>query len=191
MKNKIYKYSIIFSTVIISVFLIKKAFDAKYFIGKKIDNFNNVSVFYNGFPKNVNGRNLTINGYNLGLKYQCVEFVKRYYYKHLNHKMPNSYGHAKDYFKHNLADGEINSDRGLRQYKNPSSKKPKVNDLIIFRGNIFNKFGHVAIVSKVKNDKIEIIQQNVFLFTRDEYGLIQENGKWYIDDKSILGLLRK
>ena len=54
---------------------------------------------------NVSGRNVTVDGYNLGLKYQCVEFVKRYYYKHYRHKMPNSYGNAKDFFIAQISDG--------------------------------------------------------------------------------------
>lgn len=191
MKNKINKIIIVLILIILSLFFVKKTFDSIYFIGKKIDNFNNVPVYYNGFTKNVNGRNLTKDGYNLGLKYQCVEFVKRYYYEHLNHKMPNSYGHAKDFFKNDIGDGEMNKERNLTQYKNPSLVKPKENDLIIFRGSLFNKYGHVAIISKVENEKIEIIQQNVFLTTREEYKLIYQNNKWYIDNRSIIGWLRK
>ena len=67
-------------------------------IGDKVDSLNGVFVYYNHSVGNVSGRNTTADGYNLGLKYQCVEFVKRYYYENLNHKMPNSYGHAKDFF---------------------------------------------------------------------------------------------
>jgi hypothetical protein len=61
-------------------------------------------VYYNGGVANVVGRNVSVDGYNLGLKYQCVEFVKRYYYQHLGHKMPDTYGHAKDFFDRNVAD---------------------------------------------------------------------------------------
>jgi len=51
-------------------------------------------VYYNGSVGHVSGRNLVPDGYNPGLKYQCVEFVKRYYYQHLNHKIPDSYRHT-------------------------------------------------------------------------------------------------
>src|SRR5690554_7449178 len=60
-------------------------------VGKAIDSLNNVLVYYNGDVGTVIGRN-TRNGYNLGLKFQCVEFVKRYYYEFYNHEMPDSYG---------------------------------------------------------------------------------------------------
>ncbi len=46
--------------------------------GDVIDTFNSVNVNYNGLMSTVKGRNVTPDGYNLGLKYQCVEFVKRY-----------------------------------------------------------------------------------------------------------------
>ncbi len=49
-------------------------------IGSIIDEFNGVAVYYNHNVGNVSGRNLAPDGYNLGLKYQCVEFVKRYYF---------------------------------------------------------------------------------------------------------------
>ncbi len=67
-------------------------------IGKTLDSFNNVAVYYNGSVENIVERNTTPDGYNLGLKYQCVEFVKRYYYEYYHHKMPDSYGNAIDFY---------------------------------------------------------------------------------------------
>lgn len=162
-------------------------------IGQVIDSLNGVKVYYNGPYSNISGRNWTKDHYNLGLKYQCVEFVKRYYYQQLNHKMPDSYGHAKDFFDISLKDGSFNKKRGLNQYKNQSKTKPKANDLLIFSGTIFNKFGHVAIVSVVKGNKIEIIQQNAGETTnaRETFSLKKINSKWSIDNYRVLGWLRK
>jgi surface antigen len=162
-------------------------------VGNPIDSLNGVYVYYNGKVGNVIGRNTTADGYNLGLKYQCVEFVKRYYYQHLNHKMPNSYGHAKDFFDKNLSDGQYNKQRNLTQYTNHSKSKPKVDDLIIFDGTIFNKYGHVAIVSKVTDNKIEIIQQNPGPLgtSRAQMGIRKNNGVWKIQNDDVLGWLRK
>ena len=123
-----------------------KVFNPKK-VGDTLDVFNNVYVFYNKNMNNTSGRNVTKDGYNIGLKWQCVEFVKRYYYDHLNHKMPNSYGHAKDFFNPSLKDNQKNKDRNLVQFTNGSQLKPEVNDLIIFDANIFNAYGHVAIIS--------------------------------------------
>ncbi|MDD3280820.1 MAG: CHAP domain-containing protein [Bacteroidales bacterium] len=162
-------------------------------IGQKIDSLHGVYVYYNGNVKNISGRSLSADGYNLGLQYQCVEFVKRYYYEHLNHKMPESYGHAKDFFDSTINDGERNILRNLTQYTNPSRTKPKVNDIIIFDGSRLNKYGHVAIVSNVKDDEIEIIQQNLVRCgkARSYLKLEYTNNTWKINNKRVLGRLRK
>jgi len=164
---------------------------SNYKVGNVIDSLNGVYVYYNGSFSNVDGRNKTDDGYNIGLKFQCVEFVKRYYLEFYNHKMPNSWGHAKDFFNGKVRDGKINDERNLYQYRNPSSSKPKVGDLIIFDGTMFNKFGHVAIISKVEDDFIEVIQQNVLTNTRQKYDLLRNADKWKINDDNILGWLRK
>lgn len=170
--------------------IISKISNKKKSVGQKVDSLNGVYVYYNGATSTVVGRNTTSDGYNLGLEYQCVEFVKRYYYEHLDHKMPNSYGHAKDFFDKNLADGQYNADRNLKQYSNPSERKPKVNDLVVFDKNIFNSFGHIGLVSKVEENKLEIIQQNKSS-SRVEYGLENSAGKWRIKNSRILGWLGK
>ena len=162
-------------------------------VGDKVDSLNGVFVYYNSNTGNVLGRNTTADGYNLGLQYQCVEFVKRYYYEHLNHKMPDSYGHAKDFFVKGVADGKMVKIRNLHQYTNPSASKPKVNDLLVYDGNAFNKYGHVAIVSKVTDNKVEIIQQNpgALAPSRETYKLTKKDGKWKIEKSKALGWLRK
>ena len=85
-----------FIVIVISsvVLLTQTNFFRNYQVGDEIDSFNGVVVYHNGSVRHVEGRRV-INGYNVGLKYQCVEFVKRYYLEHLNHQMPDSYGHAK------------------------------------------------------------------------------------------------
>ena len=162
-------------------------------IGDKVDSFNDVIVYYNGPVSNVIGRNTTSSGYNLGLKYQCVEFVKRYYYEYLDHEMPDSYGHAKDFFDENIPDGKMSPKRNLIQYSNPSISKPEVSDLIVFGATPYNRYGHVAIISDVTEDEIEIIQQNPgpFANSRERYDLKIIEGKWEIQNKKTLGWLRK
>lgn len=164
-----------------------------YAVGEKIDSLNGVYVYYNDKVSNVSGRNLAPDGYNIGLKYQCVEFVKRYYYQHYNHKMPDSYGHAKDFFVEGLADGAYVKKRNLFQYNNPASVPPKVGDLLIYGPTGSNGYGHVAIVSSVSSRKIEIIQQNPGKTapSRETYRLYHQNGKWKIGHANLKGWLRK
>ncbi|AUI88791.1 CHAP domain-containing protein [Vibrio azureus] len=169
--------------------------NSKHKIGEALDSFNDVSVYYNGGVNHVLERNLTDDGYNLGLKYQCVEFVKRYYYKYLNHKMPDTYGHAKDFFNLDLADGDLNKQRNLIQYENGSLSSPKVSDILVYKSTITNPYGHVAIVSKVDLSEgyIEVIQQNPgpFSQSRERYLLESKNGKWVVKNERILGWLHK
>ena len=164
-------------------------YSANLELGDSLDAFNGIVVYYNESFSNVSGRNTSDDGYNLGLKYQCVEFVKRYYYEYYDHKMPNSWGHAKDFFNAKLDDGQFNPDRGLIQYKNGSKYKPKVGGLIVFDGLFVNRYGHVAIISRVKEDEIEVIQQNCGLNSRANYVLIYDNGIYTIKGGDVLGWL--
>jgi surface antigen len=158
--------------------------------GDIIDSFQNVNVYFNGGVGHTEGRNLASDGYNLGIKYQCVEFVKRYYYEALNHKMPDSYGNAIDFFDNTLKDGEFNKKRNLFQYVNGSLTSPNINDIIIFDKHLFNPYGHVAIVSEVNENNITIVQQNAGTFsdTREVYELNKINKHFYLN-KSVLGWL--
>lgn len=164
-----------------------------YEVGQPLDSLNNVVVYYNGGVDNSSGRNTSADNYNIGIKYQCVEFVKRYYYQHLNHKMPDAYGHAKDFFNKDITDGELNDKRNLVQYTNGSKTKPKPDDLIIFSGHTFNKYGHVAIISSVTDNEIEIIQQNPGPFgkSRENIKLKNVGNLWTLENDRILGWLRK
>ncbi|MBP6311000.1 MAG: CHAP domain-containing protein [Flavobacteriales bacterium] len=156
--------------------------------GDRLDSLNGVVVFHNAGMGNVSGRNV-VDGYNVGLKYQCVEFVKRYYLEHYSHRMSNSYGHAKDFFSSAITDGEINPDRGLLQYTNGSKSLPMVGDLVVLDGWKGNPYGHVAIISAVDDGEVELVQQNTGS-TRVEYDLDLIDGRWRIDNIRILGWLR-
>ena len=164
----------------------------RYRVGQEIDRLNGVVVFYNGGVGHNSGRNLAPDGYNLGIKYQCVEFVKRYYYEHLGHKMPDSYGHAKQFFDATLSDGAPNTHRGLLQYANGSESKPRPDDLLVFGPSVLNRYGHVAIVSTVTDFALEIVQQNPGPFgsSRERLPLLCERGRWRCQHSRVLGWLR-
>jgi surface antigen len=194
MKKTVLFFLILIATGFVILFLYKKNEEPSrtYEIGERLDSLNHVVVYYNGGMGNVSGRNTAPDGYNIGLKYQCVEFVKRYYYEYYKHKMPNAYGNAIDFFNKTLEDGELNADRDLIQHTNPSRKKPQVGDLIIMDATWTNEYGHVVIVSKVTDDEVEIIQQNAGNpdHPRDVYDLELNDGLWEIDHSRILGWLR-
>lgn len=194
-----YKWGFYFLLLIITLILAglwafkRFNFNSRYTTGQPIDSLNGVYVYFNGGVNHVAGRNLTPDGYNLGLKYQCVEFVKRYYYQHYVHKMPDSYGHARSFFNDTLQDGQWNEKRGLIQYTNPGRWSPAEGDLLVYSSTLFNKYGHVAIVAAVTGSIVTIIQQNPGPFgqSRETFVLGRQNGEWRIGNQRILGWLRK
>lgn len=140
-------------------------------------NLNGVTI-YKG--PNSNQRHISKEGYNLGLKWQCVEFVKRYYYEHYNHKMPNTYGHAKDFFNKSLQDIEFNVGRGLVQYRNNKINKIKPGDILVFDRTKYNPYGHVAIAGEDILLGVIVYEQNNGFYK----GLVN------YDNKTLLGWLR-
>jgi surface antigen len=194
MKNKIIITIVTITTLYAMLYAIKNLnWNRNHSVGEVVDTFNGVKIYYNGGVSNSEGRNLTEDGYNIGVKYQCVEFIKRYYYEHLHHKMPDTYGNAIDYYDTALKDSIYNKKRDLIQFSNPSKVEPKENDIIIFDKTIFNRYGHVAIVSKVEDSLIEIIQQNPgpFASSREKIKLRKQKNLWFIDNERILGRLSK
>lgn len=162
-------------------------------VGAQIDQLNGVAVYYNGGVGHCDGRNLAPDGYNIGIRHQCVEFVKRYYYEHLHHEMPDSYGNALEFFDPKLADGVFNTKRALVQFSNGSASRPEADDLLVFGPAWLNPYGHVAIVAAVGESSVEMVQQNPGPFgsSRETLALRNQGGKWKYDNSHLLGWLRK
>ena len=124
--------------------------------------------------------------YSYGLKWQCVEYVRRYYYDALNHRMPNRWGNASDYFRYSLPSGTINIERNLVQYHNGDTK-PQVNDILVWA----HGYGHVAIVTEVLSDGVKVIGQNTGKHCNDFIKVkLNKHGKYIIDKDWCSGLLR-
>ncbi|MEC7985498.1 MAG: CHAP domain-containing protein [Myxococcota bacterium] len=158
--------------------------------GDVVATHNNVNVYSNGMGINscAEGRHMSEDNYSYGLRWQCVEFVRRYYKDHLNHKMPVRWGHAKDYFAEDIGHGKRNPDRDLLQYRNGRSEKPKADDLLVCP-NMALGYGHVAIIKAVGGDYVELIQQNT-RYAIEKKKLYQTNGNWTIEG-GCAGFLRK
>lgn len=167
-----------------------KILSSRSMIGKELDSYKDVPVYYNGEIYTATyGENYSKDGYYYGYKWQCVEYVKRFYYDAKNHEMPDGYGNAKDFFDDNVKQGELNESRDLVQYRNGENVKPKVDDLIVFTEG---EYGHVAIVTKVTDGYIEVIQQNVLGKPREKFELAMEDGQYYVGTiQKPAGWLRK
>lgn len=159
-------------------------------IGERIDSYKNVDVYYNGILyTKAYGKNYDESGYYYGQKWQCVEYIKRFYHQAKGVKMPDVYGNAKDFFDPKLGQGQLNKGRGLIQYRNGDNVKPQPDDLLVFTDT---SFGHVAIVTEVASDYIEVIQQNVYGQTRARFELVTEGGNFFVGKKrKPAGWLRK
>ncbi|MEM1158045.1 MAG: CHAP domain-containing protein [Verrucomicrobiota bacterium] len=138
-------------------------------IGQVLDSWRGVPVRYNGTPywRSI-GKHSAESGYYYGKQWQCVEFIKRFYYDALGHEMPEVMGHAESFFDPELPHAALNPDRNLIQYQNGGREPPQLDDLIVWQQDIY---GHVAIVSKVMPDEIEVVQQNVIAGTRQRLKL--------------------
>lgn len=156
--------------------------------GSQIDELNGVAIFYNGGVNESRGRNTSADGYNLGIRHQCVEFVKRYYFERFGHRMPDSYGHARSFFDQTLADGALNARRGLLQFSNGTGSLPRADDILVFGPSLLNPYGHVAIVAEVNPYAVIIAQQNAgpLLSSREALPLHRER----IASERVLGWLR-
>jgi len=155
-------------------------------VGEVIDEYRGIPVYYNGSPYESQGRHVSPGGYNYGMKWQCVEFVKRYYYNRLKHEMPDTYGHAKDFFNRALRDGDLNPQRNLYQFINGGVFKPEADDIVVYQGD---DYGHVAIITEVGEDYLMLIQQNVGIATRHKIPFAKHNNHYYIMNKNVIGFL--
>ena len=157
--------------------------------GKVVGTYNNVDIYSNGqrvFQSH--GKHHSPVGYYYGRKWQCVEFIKRYYYDAHGHEMPNVWGNAKDFFDESLAHGELNTDRGMTQFHNKNLMKPMVDDLLVWTNG---RFGHVGVITEVHSDHIVVAQQNIRHGAMKEIPLTNSAGFWSIaGDSPPAGWLR-
>lgn len=143
--------------------------------GARLDEFRGVAVFDNGpLIAKSHGRHYAPDGYYFGQKWQCVEYVKRFFHQAHGHHMPDVWGHAKEFFDNAVPHGQINPRRGLVQFRNGQAEPPRAGDLVVFTNGYY---GHVAIVSAVKSNSVEIIQQNILGRPRDVFVLASNQGR--------------
>ncbi len=147
-------------------------------VGTELDSYRGVQVYDNGLLFfGSHGRNYSPDGYYYGQKWQCVEYIKRFFHQAKGHRMPEVMGHAKSFFDESLPDGALSRRRGLLQYRNGSSEAPRADDLLVFADT---EYGHVGIVTDVSPSAVEMIQQNVLFHTRQRLSLTVTNGHYFI-----------
>lgn len=159
--------------------------------GEVIDTYRGVTVHGNGrVYTRSHGRHYSATKprYYYGQKWQCVEYIKRFYFDAFDHRMPDVWGHAIDFYDPKVAHGRINTRRGMRQYKNGENEKPRVDDLVVIHRS---RYGHVAVISKVEANRVQVVQQNMPT-TREWIALDTSGGRYTLKTQHypVLGWLR-
>lgn len=115
------------------------AFAAPGNFGERIGDGNGVPVYSNGTCGYVSGKSNYVDGKYMGMKWQCVEFARRYTYIKKGYRIPsNSYtASAKTTW--------VNAERlGLKMAKNGGKNRPRKNDLVF---STAGTYGHVGVIT--------------------------------------------
>ncbi|MDR2462480.1 MAG: CHAP domain-containing protein [Verrucomicrobiales bacterium] len=154
-------------------------------VGGSIDMWRGVVVRSNGIAYTKTwGRHYAEDGYYYGQKWQCVEFMKRFYHDRMKHDFPDGMGHAAEFFDRKTPHGSLNVRRGLRQFINGGDEPPRVDDIIVWTSR---GFGHVAIVCGADEEAIEIVQQNIRSGSRKRLTVSVRDGKYFVGEYGGLG----
>lgn len=111
------------------------------------------AVYSNGPKYGSTSRN-SVNGYDTGLAFQCVELVRRFYFEYFGKRMGAGYD-AKDFYS--------NAWRwNMTAYANGGGMAPKPGDVLCYNGNVGGGAGHVELLAEVGVDYVIVIRQNVY-----------------------------
>lgn len=103
-----------------------------------------------------------VDGIYMGYKWQCVEFARRWLYINKGYIF-NDVAMAYEIFKlRSVRDVVNNTELALNAFENGAEKLPEVGSLLIWdEGGEFEETGHVAIITAVFNDRVQIAEQNM------------------------------
>jgi surface antigen len=126
--------------------------------GTVLGDFNGVRVYSNSSSDYASGERSIVNGKDVGLKWQCVEYVNRYYLKKFGINLRDKHSnHAKTFW------GNA-SKMQLDRFNNGGTTAPEIGDIAVSDSGTY---GHVAIVRSVSNNQMCVAQQNVYQTSND------------------------
>lgn len=110
--------------------------------------------------KNINYINYKNNKIYTGIKWQCVEYVRRWYIQVLQLSFP-SIENAIDLWNiPYVYDTITNKQHRFYSIVNGSNLEPKPADILVFKHSKIYPYGHVAIITRVTKDTIYLAEQN-------------------------------
>ncbi|MFX0138418.1 MAG: CHAP domain-containing protein [Candidatus Hodarchaeota archaeon] len=151
--------------------------------GSYVGSFNGITAYSNGNWEWHPDKKNYVNGTYTGIKWQCVEYVQRYYYQIYGLNIQPYMGNANTFYSNASA-------AGLEAYPNGGSVAPQVGDIICSNYS----YGHVAIVREVGSNYIKVIHQNWSNSTADNSLEMIRSGNTvnpFSSNYTILGWLRK
>ncbi|MBK8880144.1 MAG: T9SS type A sorting domain-containing protein [Haliscomenobacter sp.] len=122
--------------------------------GTLLGSFNGIEVYSNGNPDFVSNQYNNTGGIN-GIKWQCVEFARRYMYQIHGQLLPIVDG-AENFITAALPAG-LQRYLTNANYEFPVGTPIKVGDAVV---SDVGRDGHIAIVREIGNDYIKVAQQN-------------------------------
>lgn len=151
--------------------------------GSHVGSFNRVIAYSNCNTKCVECNNFCqelnyVDSLYVGIKWQCVEYVRRYYL--LVYGLDLASKHRGDADANTWYDNAAKM--GLSRYANGGSIKPQVGDILVSDGG---DCGHIAIVRSVLSNQICTIQQNFSNDSNDGERYLELNisgGKYTVGD---------
>ena len=160
---------------------------------KALGEVNNViSYANNNSNKNNYVNNIYVNNIYTGLKWQCVEFARRYLIINYNitfNSIDNAYNIFDLPYFISLKNNMIIP---IRKYVN-GSKTPPMKDSLLIWNRYYKNTGHVAIITNIDNTTITIAEQNYNnnSWNGNNYSrklkIVFDNGMYYIASNNILG----
>ncbi len=122
--------------------------------GTELNSFRNIVAYSNGSDVDCcDGTS------DYGYRYQCVEFVKRFYGDEVGDPIVTSWGDAKNAF--GLADGGVGDNNNLVRFAQGNEAKPQPGDILCFGpAPGHSNVGHVGIVMEIGDDYLLMIDQN-------------------------------
>ena len=158
MKNQLVRKLVSVMTLMSGMILSPECLAATQPWGTALGSFNGV-VNYSDDPATMPSpqpRHNLATGFpiDVGLEWECVEYVNRYYYSIYGMNLGTG-RNAKDFYSNNTPSG-------ITRCANGGTTGPQVGDILCF-GQTGSGFGHVAIVRSVDqaNAVVHVIQQNV------------------------------
>jgi trypanothione synthetase/amidase len=161
--------------------------------GTELGVYDGVIGYSNGNDENISTELNFIGKIFTGLKWQCVEYARRWLVLKRELSFDGVEGAEDIWFLNHFLSVKDETKFKMLKTENGAIDPPSKNSIIIWKRSEPNPFGHVAVVSEVNKEVgfVKVAEQNVMNdYWPGEYArelkLKFREGKWYIEDEDPL-----